>query len=235
MAMFPVATRSFIVLAFLILFVFALSCKDASTSGNSNIRVQGAQINDSIQAGSAGKGASIMKDELYALYISNTPDDEQLKKLLGKNPGNKEKLILQFYRDTDGYLGLVLIPCKKNNKDYLLGDTVLTNRSSHIETTLSSKEPVFLGELQLYNDPPNQRIIDSLKDHIYDPSRPKNSTGWEYIWFVPEVKPVSDNDNTFKASYVIYHIKRDSKAPAFTGKALIEMIEANPSPPRKIE
>jgi hypothetical protein len=226
----------------LLLFCFQLlvSCNNggaAPETKNDSTETQSEGTNDSIGAGKR----VIISDDLYTLYIQNHKDSQQLGRLLGNDPGdaNKKKLVLQFFRDKDGFLGLMLVASKKNNEVYKLEDAVLTSRRGKKDTTLGS-EPVFLGQLQLFDEPGNKIIKDSLKAHIYDPANASKSVGWEYIWFVPEIQDVPNEAGTYTAKHIIYKLKRSSIAPAFTekemGKKFIEMdTYAKPSPPRGMQ
>lgn len=189
-------------------------------------------------AGAAGPEQTLQNgNALYTLYLENRAGSEQLRKLLGDN--EKQKMVLQLFRSSDGYIRLMAFPSTNGNGKYFLSDAVELLRSNVFNTTIPAGENVFFGDLQVANKPSQQKwTVRDLKAHLYNAGSPGQNAGWEYIWFVPKIVEVEEEN--FRRKYIVYELERSDTAPlAGSQKAIGLSIrlddEANPSPPRRLE
>lgn len=196
-----------------------------------------AQTNKAAGAAGPVDGAFLISNDLYTLYIENRAGSEQLKKLLGND--QKQKLVLQLYRNRNGYLQLMAFPSTPGNGKYFVNDAIELSRSNIKDITMPEEENIFFGDLQVANKPGQQKwTIRDLKAHLYDSNKPGQNAGWEYILLVPKIMVVSEE--TYRRKYIVYELKRSDVLPQVSSqKAFTRIVplddDANPSPPRKME
>lgn len=237
-------TRKIVVLSLtLAVLIFASSCSsnDAKTTNGADAAgARNGESGDTTQTTAPSGNAKFAGEQLYTLYITNNKANDQLQKLLTRasGPGNNLKLVFQFYRDAKGYLRILVVPAGPGNSAYDLKDTVQPMVSSQLSQTLGA-EDVFLGDLQLSNKttstgPGSPGAIEDLKNHLYP-----NNSGYEFIWFVPEVRTekVQESGFTFERKYVEYRVTSCKVTPTKDNKNETFALSsyANPSPPRTIE
>lgn len=226
--------------------IFASSC----SSNNAKIKnevdtdsVKHAIHQDTSNITRSTKKSVFAGEQLPTLYIGNFAGNEQLQKLLLSTlgQGKKQKLIFQLYLDATGILRILVVPAGASNRKYFLADAVEPNVSKQLNPPLGT-EDVFLSDLQLTNkasdsgpERGDQRAIDELKAHIYDPEKPDQNKGWQYILFTPVVAPITEG--TFIRKYVVYKVTACKDEPREKNKNQFVELTAysNPSPPRQLE
>jgi hypothetical protein len=209
--------------------VFALwicLCTSCSNSGNGvsqqdSGRLPGDSSDAKAKEIDTAAAAAMISNKLYTLYLENTGTNPQLYRLLGDKP-NQQKIVLQFFRTSTGILGLYAYPSKQNNKDFVVAAKTALSISDNVDVNLYGKE-VVLGDLQS-----TKKDVDSLQKYMVANGAP-NKPGFEYIWFVPEVR----KEDLSGLNYVFYNIRASSATPK-AAMILKDLGEANPSPPRTI-
>jgi len=224
-------SKTTVFLTTLVVLMFA-SCKD-----NDGKTTTGRDSTD------PARKAVFTGEQLPTLYITNQKANDQLERVLSKanGPGNNLKLVFQFYKDTQDNFRILVVPAGPGNSGYFLTDTVQPLVSNQLNTPLG-KEDIFFGDLQLSNQtssggPGTSGAIKDLKDHIYP-----NNSGYQFIWFVPEVVTIRElsggpGSAYFVRKYVEYKVTSCNVAPLKdnTNEKFTLSTYANPSPPRRLE
>lgn len=226
-------------LALFFLFFFAFYKGVGTDRSATNTTTPGVTAPTKKAAGEAGPaaGSFLASNSLYTLYLQNKAGSEQLKKLIGES--NRRKLVLQLFRGGEGYLQLMAFPSTNGNGQYFLEDAVELSRSDVFNTPMPEGENIFFGDLQVADKSAQRKYtIRDLKAHLYDANNPGQNAGWEYIWFVPQLKEVSEGP--FRGNYIVYALERSNEMPQVSSRKAFGLSfplndEANPSPPAKLQ
>lgn len=217
---------SFAIAFFVLIFLFSCGSGDTGNRENQDAVLKQPTADTDTTRRAGGDGNAFISDSLYTLYIENNSSNSDLGKLL-QNQSTK-KLVFQFYRDSAGYLGLLIFPYKSNGKEIEPSQVIEAQRSNIVNDSLPGGK-ISLGDLQVADEPGGRKIVDTLVKHVY--GKPQYSSSWKFIWLVPKIN--SETVGSISRQYVIYQIMRDSVQPkAITAFAAAPIGEANPSPPR---